>query len=130
MALAIPLSRFTSRVGGGSAFYVRPRQFAMKRTAKIVVILLVLLAEFVWFAWPRVSAHGMAGEPYRNQERFAALVASGEHPSPETKAAFDAEVALLGKHIARRQLGVFAVVLAIDAVGIYYFLRYAPKTTA
>ena len=25
MALAVPLSRFTSRVGGGSAFYVRPR---------------------------------------------------------------------------------------------------------
>ena len=25
MALAVPLSRFTSRVGGGSAFYVRPQ---------------------------------------------------------------------------------------------------------
>ena len=25
LALAVPLSRFTSRVGGGSAFYVRPR---------------------------------------------------------------------------------------------------------
>ncbi len=25
MALAVPLSRFTPRVGGGSAFYVRPR---------------------------------------------------------------------------------------------------------
>ena len=26
MALAVPLSRFTSRVGGGSAFFVRPRE--------------------------------------------------------------------------------------------------------
>jgi hypothetical protein len=26
LALAVPLSRFTSRVGGGSAFYVRPRE--------------------------------------------------------------------------------------------------------
>jgi len=25
LPLAVPLSRFTSRVGGGSAFYVRPR---------------------------------------------------------------------------------------------------------
>jgi len=25
MALSVPLSRFTSRVGGGSAFFVRPR---------------------------------------------------------------------------------------------------------
>jgi hypothetical protein len=102
----------------------------MRKSVKIALILLVLLAEFAWMAWPRISAHGMAGEPYRNRERFAALVASGEHPSPETKAAFDAEVALLDKHIAKRQFGILAVVLAIDAVGIYYFLRYAPKTTA
>ena len=27
MALAVPLSRFTSRVGGGSAFFVRLREF-------------------------------------------------------------------------------------------------------
>ena len=26
MALSVPLSRFTSRVGGGSAFFVRPRE--------------------------------------------------------------------------------------------------------
>jgi len=25
MALSVPLSRFTSQVGGGSAFFVRPR---------------------------------------------------------------------------------------------------------
>ena len=29
MALAVPLSRFTSRVGGGSAFYVRPHYTLM-----------------------------------------------------------------------------------------------------
>ena len=28
MALAVPLSRFTSQVGGGSAFYVRPKLYA------------------------------------------------------------------------------------------------------
>ena len=30
MALAVPLSRFTPRVGGGSAFYVRPLDHAMR----------------------------------------------------------------------------------------------------
>ena len=30
MALAVPLSRFTSRVGGGSAFFVRPPTFMEK----------------------------------------------------------------------------------------------------
>ena len=47
MALAVPLSRFTSRVGGGSAFFVRPRSHAtliyrptiqQKRLAAIVLI--------------------------------------------------------------------------------------------
>jgi hypothetical protein len=28
LALSVPLSRFTSRVGGGSAFYVRPKPYA------------------------------------------------------------------------------------------------------
>ena len=31
MALAVPLSRFPPRVGGGSAFYVRPRYTFMKK---------------------------------------------------------------------------------------------------
>ena len=30
MALSVPLSRFTSQVGGGSAFYVRPHYTSMK----------------------------------------------------------------------------------------------------
>ena len=29
MALAVPLSRFTPRVGGGSAFFVRPQAFLL-----------------------------------------------------------------------------------------------------
>ena len=29
MALSVPLSRFTSRVGGGSAFFVRPLVYVM-----------------------------------------------------------------------------------------------------
>ena len=35
MALAVPLSRFTSRVGGGSAFFVR-RHYTLKNMAHIV----------------------------------------------------------------------------------------------
>ena len=34
MALAVPLSRFTSRVGGGSAFFVRPLRHAMSNDAR------------------------------------------------------------------------------------------------
>jgi len=35
LALCVPLSRFTSRVGGGSAFYVRPHYTLMKTQRQI-----------------------------------------------------------------------------------------------
>ena len=43
MALAVPLSRFTSRVGGGSAFFVRRHAHSMK-THHILIIGASLLA--------------------------------------------------------------------------------------
>ena len=36
MALAVPLSRFASQVGGGSAFFVRPLAHAMKGTNNLI----------------------------------------------------------------------------------------------
>jgi hypothetical protein len=35
LALAVPLSRFTSRVGGGSAFYVRPLRAMNDKTKSV-----------------------------------------------------------------------------------------------
>src|ERR1035437_10983251 len=37
LALAVPLSRFTSRVGGGSAFYVRLLHFYEKHTPHPII---------------------------------------------------------------------------------------------
>ena len=42
MALSVPLSRFTSRVGGGSAFFVRPHYTFMKITIQILSLALVV----------------------------------------------------------------------------------------
>jgi hypothetical protein len=41
LALAVPLSRFTSQVGGGSAFYVRPLDHAMSKSIKKIFFVLV-----------------------------------------------------------------------------------------
>src|SRR5258708_25831234 len=55
MALSVPLSRFTPRVGGGSAFYVRrqriPHTFTIMKTrdAIILTIALLLLTSFIRF---------------------------------------------------------------------------------
>ena len=42
MALSVPLSRFTSRVGGGSAFYVRHHYTLMKYTITLFTLSLLL----------------------------------------------------------------------------------------
>jgi hypothetical protein len=39
LALSVPLSRFTSRVGGGSAFYVRPLAHAMKLSRPFWIVI-------------------------------------------------------------------------------------------
>ena len=47
LALAVPLSRFTSRVGGGSAFFVRPLMPPLKNMSRKAVVAISLLAWFV-----------------------------------------------------------------------------------
>ena len=48
MALAVPLSRFTPRVGGGSAFFVRPTPPMKTRTWLCILGLLVIVVLGVW----------------------------------------------------------------------------------
>ena len=99
----------------------------MKISTKIIIIFTVLFLELVWGAWPRLVLHGkIYDEAYRHDERIEALTESREHPSPETKAAFDTEVALLDRHLALQGTCIFAGVLVINAIGIYFFWRYAP----
>ena len=53
MALAVPLSRFTSRVGGGSAFYVRQQayeRFRVKINAMKNIVALILATGTLFIA--------------------------------------------------------------------------------
>jgi hypothetical protein len=104
----------------------------MKKSAKVFVILCVLVLEFLWAVWPRISMHGaVLDEPYRNAERRSVLFAWIQHKTPETKSAYDAEVALLNEHILHRAMSILIAGLAFDAVGILLLLKYVPtKTTA
>lgn len=100
----------------------------MRTSRKIVLILVVVFAEFAWAVCPRISLHGpVLDEPYRHGERFATLVAKSQHPSPEAEAAFNKEVDLLDAHIARREHATFALLLALNGVGIYCFWRYGNR---
>jgi hypothetical protein len=51
LALSVPLSRFTSRVGGGSAFYVRPQDCVMR----------IFPTSKEWLVWLRRAAAFAAG---------------------------------------------------------------------
>ena len=94
---------------------------------KAAVILTILLAELAWAVWPRVSLHGpVLEESYRHDQRLAALAASSREQTPASKAAYDAEVTLLDQHMARRAEVTFAVVLALNAVGIYSLWKHVP----
>jgi hypothetical protein len=101
----------------------------MKKSTKIAIILLVVFLELAWAFWPHLGHGAVLDEPYRNAERKATLYAWLEHRTPETKAAYDVEVELLDKHIARRAAAILSVGLAINAVGIYLFWKYVPTKT-
>ena len=61
MALSVPLSRFTSRVGGGSAFFVRHRGVTCDMKAKRIkdrLVFLVVGLLFVCFAIMAVGSRG------------------------------------------------------------------------
>ena len=57
MALSVPLSRFTSQVGGGSAFFVR-RLRAFMKTSRIILI--IGIAHFALW-WLSYAAMHLAG---------------------------------------------------------------------
>ena len=103
----------------------------MNRSTKKTVIVIILFLELAWFFCPRLTHGYVLDEPYRNAERKVVLYAWLTQQTPETKAAYDAEVKLLDRHIELRTLTIFAAGLIINAAGIYLFWRYTPtKATA
>ena len=107
---------------------VKPEGAPMSVPLKAIIVVAILLAELACAVfWPRISLHGpVLEESYRHAQRLAALAAWSREQTPDSKAAYDAEVTLLEQHMARRAQATLAVVLAMDAVGIYCFWKYAP----
>ena len=88
MALSVPLSRFTSRVGGGSAFYVGPHYAFVKSS----LLIGLLFAELLVAAGISASACIL-----RRDERNA-FRAWRDNPTAETRAALDAERSITFRH--------------------------------
>ena len=72
MALSVPLSRFTSRVGGGSAFYVRRLMSASTKHE--------WLHDMLWSWNDSESTHGKAG----SRQKFQSLTLTMTHRPTNT----------------------------------------------
>jgi hypothetical protein len=95
---------------------------------RLLIVFLVLLLQFLWFSWPRVSLHGpVIDEPYRNSERMEARRAWMQNPSSSTEASYKQEDELLSAHIARRALAGVALMLVFDGAGLCYFWKYSAQ---
>ena len=66
---------------------------------------------------------------YRRAERLETLQAWLNNPSPSSKSAYDAELSQLHSYL-RKKNAVIILVLAVEAVGVYYFWCYVPKKPA
>ena len=66
MALAVPLSRFTPRVGGGSAFFVRRHSHTVKTRYVIIALEFVLFAIFI-YASDKLDRRAVMFDPNRRQ---------------------------------------------------------------
>jgi len=66
LAPSVPLSRFTPRVGGGSAFYVRHHYTFMKKIA-IIGLLVVIVAVCLLLHWQHVQSVVRFDSDFRQQ---------------------------------------------------------------
>lgn len=101
----------------------------MKTLYKLIVVLLTLFLEIAIFQfgpeffWGR--SHGMmADAQYRRSERLAAYREYHQHPSPETKDAFNEEMRLMHKHEDWKWESALGLFVVFNGVGIYYYLRH------
>ena len=118
MALAVPLSRFTSRVGGGSAFFVRPRdifRFELAGLAGDDLSSLVLMSQIseVSFGLARAGFARRANAARRVlrasffMEFLSAATASWPNKSPEPTAVGACSSAVAVHAASRRWLSFF-----------------------
>jgi len=91
-------------------------------------VILLIASQLLWLLAQLVLPHFGHGPPsfdesYRGEERVLAYAASLEHPSPQTKGAWDEEVRRLDHHVLVRNSLVFGFILVLDGAAVYLFWR-------
>jgi len=104
---------------------------SLRRLFVILLIAPQLLRLLAQLVLPHFG-HGSPSfdESYRGEERVLAYAASLEHPSPQTKGAWDEEVRRLDHHVLVRNSLVFGFILVLDGAAVYLFWRLPNKPDA
>ena len=103
----------------------------MSRLFKILLVAFGLGFELILVGTFNPYPHGEVVEVrYRQHERMAAMIDHLQHPSPETEAAFHEELRLMHKHEDWKMYTALGLWVAANAAGIYYLLKYDPKSAA
>ena len=89
----------------------------------------LLVAAIVVQLWFLLYPH-FGREPYRWSERMRATVAWEQSKTPETKAAMDAEDALVNRHLELRAALYLGGFLLINGLLCYFFWNYGKKRSA
>jgi hypothetical protein len=102
------------------------------RVFKIMLVAITLFLEFYFLTVVRNPyPHGMIHDvSYRRAERFTTLRDYLQHPSADTKAVFDREVALMHKHEDWKEHVALGLLLAANVTAVYFLLQHEKKTSA
>jgi hypothetical protein len=106
--------------------------YTTRRLYKAGVVLLVFVAQFLWWALPHLG-HGQTRRFYRRVERHETYLAWYRNPTAETKAAKEAEDTPLASHISSNELALLLVTLVMDGAVLGYYWtqgnKLAPQST-
>lgn len=105
----------------------------IKHLVYVVALIGVLLLELFVSVKLTLVPGNLAKEPYRREQRVAALKAYAEDRSLEREAAMRQEMRLASHHVLRRQLAgtalLFGAFLVVDAIVIFKRKHDAARQT-
>ncbi len=99
----------------------------MKFSPHKILIVVFLFLQIVLFICLNTNLNSL-GDPYRREERRAALMNWGNTHTPESEAELRYEIKLLGKHLNKQACVMASVFLIIDGIALYCFWRYSVKS--